>query len=208
MILNPFKTKITLYENCESMPLWNFQKYLETHDLKYFSKEHKNHRELESCMMRFYDDYLKRSKSASYIISRFGTIHKILRLTQKYNTVTLLLQAAYNYPVNGKIERLKEITEQLEKWNYKIDKEKDLFKQLEAINNRIQGIKTQIALLEDELKKEDIGEATTIENQLISVSRILELGYKLNVKKITVLEWIAYQDQAEKEVINRQKQRK
>lgn len=204
MALTFAKTKLTFYETCEDMPLWNFQKYLETSDLKYFTEELKNHKDLDDVMTRFYGDYLNKTNNAS-IINRFGIIHKILRLTSKFNTVSLIIHTLYNFPKNGNIEKFEEMISQLEKWNYKIEKNKDIFEQLEKISNRILGIKTQIQLLEDEIKTNDKEESVTIESQLITTSRILELGYKLNAKEISVLEWIEYQKQAESEIIARNK---
>jgi DNA repair exonuclease SbcCD ATPase subunit len=89
---------------------------------------------------------------------------------------------------------------ELEKWQCKIDKSKDIFEQIENINQRLQNLKTQIETIEVELKKDDNNESQSIESQLISVSRILELKYKLDAKDITVAEWVEYQKQAEKTI--------
>lgn len=201
---NTFKPIITFYDKCENMPLWNFQKYLETNDLKYFTKEFKEHKDLHDIMTAFFGEYLQLTKNQK-VVNRFGIMFKIMRLTAKYNTVMLLLKTLYNFHKNGDIEQFKGLVEQLEKWNYKIDREKDIFGQLEKISNRVQGIKTQLELLEDELKEEDVKESVTIESQLISVSRVLELGYRLNPKEITVLEWHEYQEQGRKVVKEREK---
>jgi len=204
MAINLFKTKITFYETPESMILDNFIQYLKTKDLRYFTKEHKNHKDLDRVMTEFFGHYLKLSKNNS-VINRFGIVHNILKYTAKYNTVSLILKALYNYPKDADIKQFKVLIEQLEKWNYKIDKEKDVFRQLESISNRLQGIKTKIALYEAELHDEDTTEATTIESQLISVARILELKYRLNKKEITVAEWVEYQNQATEVIKQKQK---
>ena len=201
---NIFKEKITFYDKCENMPLWNFQKYLETNDLRYFTKEFKDHKSLNDIMTAFFGEYLLLTNNQK-VIGRFGVMFKIMRLTAKYNKVMLLFKDLYNFPKKGKIEQFNELIEQLEKWNYRIDKSKDVFDQLEKISNRIQGIKTQLDLLNDELKEEDTKEAVTIESQLISVSRVLELGYRINAKDITVLEWHEYQEQCKKVISEREK---
>lgn len=201
---NIFKTNITFYDKCENMPLWNFQKYLETNDLRYFTKEFKDHKSLNDIMTDFFGEYLELTKNQK-VVNRFGTMFKIMRLTAKYNTVMLLLKTLYNFPKNGDMGKFRVLCWCLEQWNYRIDRSKDIFDQLEKISNRVQGIKTQIEILQDELKEEDKGEASTIESQLISVSRCLELGYRLNPKEITVLEWHEYQEQAKKVVKDREK---
>lgn len=186
------------------MPLWNFQKYLETSDLRYFTKEFKCHKSLESVMNTFFGEYLELTKNQK-VIQRFGIMFKVMRLTAKFNTVSLLVKTLYNFPKECKIEQFNELVLQLEKWNYRIDKNKDVFGQLEKIFERLQGIKTQIEILQDELKQDDKKESETIESQLISVSRVLELGYKLNPKEITVLEWIEYQNHAKEELKRHEK---
>jgi hypothetical protein len=154
-------------------------------------------------MTNFFGFYIELSKNNS-IINRFGIIHDIMRYRRKYQTVDLLVKTLYNFPEKGDIGQFKEFIEQLSLWNYKIDTTKDIFRQLETIHTRIQGLKTKITLLENELKEEDAKTVVTIESQMISVERGLELRYKLNSKEITVLEWIEYQKQLS-ELIERQK---
>jgi hypothetical protein len=207
MVINFLKPKVTIYDKCENLPLWNFQKYLETNDVKYFAKEHKEHKDLPDIITAFFGEYLELTKNQKIII-RFERAHKIMRLTIKYNTVSLILKTLYNYNKGLDFEIFKQLVEELQKWNYKIDKNKDIFEQLEKIYNRIQGIKTQIEVLEDELKDEDVVESSSIDGQLISVSRCLDLKYQLNAKEITVLQWIEYQKQAVLIIKERQKHKK
>jgi len=199
MAITLFKSKITFYETPQQMPLWNLLEYLKTKDLRYFTKEFKHHKDLDNIMTDFYGHYLKLTKNNS-IINRFGVIHNILKYTTKYNTVSLILKALYNFPKEGDIKQFEMLIDALEKWNYRIDRRKDVFKQLEDISNRIQGIKTKIAIYEAELEEEDKGEVSSIESQLITVGRILELKYRIEPKEITVADWVEYQKQAEESV--------
>lgn len=203
MVINFIKPKITFYEHPSKMPLYSFIQYLETRDLKFFTKEHKEHKDLFDIMTAFFGHYIELSKNNS-IVNRFGIIHDIMRYKRKYDTVDLLVKTLFNFPERGDIEQFRSFIEQLTLWNYKVDTKKDIFSQLETIHTRIQGIKTKISLLEDQLKEEDAKTVITIEAQLISVERTLELRYKLNTKEITVLDWIEYQKQAN-ELVERQK---
>lgn len=203
LLKNIFKEKITFYRKCDEMPLWNFNKYLKTNDLKYFTKEFKEHKDLQDIMTDFFGEYLELTKNQS-VVNRFGVMHKIMLLRIKYDTVTIILKALWNYPKDMPIEGFKELISALEKWNYRIDKEKDPFKQFEQIHNRLQGILTKIELLEDEITKEDVKESKTIESQMLSVSRILEL--RINAKEITVSEWVEMCKQADEVIKERQKQ--
>lgn len=129
-----------------------------------------------------------------------------MRLQGKYIAVSLILKALWNFPKEGDIKQFSDLIEQIERWNYRVDKSKDVFTQLEKISARLQGILTQIELLEDSLQKEDVKESKSIESQLLSVSRILELRYSLNAKEIMVSEWVELCKQADEVIKERQKQ--
>jgi hypothetical protein len=197
--LNWKNTSNNIYRKCDEMPLWNFQKYLETNDLKYFTKELKEVKDLHLVMNDFFVEYLELTQNNA-VYQRFSKIYKLLKLEGKYNCVTLILKSLYNYDKGLNIDMFHALTLELEKWHYKIDRAKDIFAQIESINQRLQNVKTQIEILQLELKKDDQQESQSIESQLISVSRILELKYKLNAKEITVKEWIEFQKQAEKTI--------
>jgi len=197
--LNWINTSVNIYKKCDEMPLWNFQKYLETNDLKYFTKELKEVKGLYLVMNDFFAEYLELTQNNS-VYQRFGKIYKLLKLEGKYNCVSLILKSLYNYDKGLNIDTFHALTWELEKWHYKIDRSKDIFAQIESINQRLQNVKTQIEVLQLELKKDDQQESQSIESQLISVSRILELKYKLDSKEITVKEWVEYQKQAEKTI--------
>ena len=203
IINNFFKKNLTFYRHPKDMPLISFLNYLETQDLKYFTKEEKYHKDLNEIMTIFFGYYIELSKNNS-IINRFSIIYEIMRNETKYNTMTILLKIVYNYNPKLDIEVLGKLIEQIEKWGYKIDKTKSIFSQIENISIRLQNIKTKIELLKSNLKEEDDKTVVTIESQILTVERILELGYKINKNKITVLEWIEYQMQA-KEINERNK---
>jgi hypothetical protein len=52
------------------------------------------------------------------------------------------------------------------------------------------GIVTQINILNDDLKREDV--KSNLNKELILVSMGLELGYRLDAKAISVREWLEY----------------
>ena len=98
----------------------------------------------------------------------------------------------------------------LEQWNYKIDRNKEVFEQIEKIANRIQGIKTKIELLRaklDEGQKEK-ADKPNFEKELINITRILELHHRLKIKELNVAEFIGYQKQAQEVVESQNKAKK
>lgn len=195
-LLNPKLVKY--YDNCEKMPLWNFKMFLETSDLKYFSSNLKQDSKLQNIADSFFTDYIELTNNRK-VENRYVTIFEIIRLENKYKCVSLLLNSMYYYNEKYGIETFNKMVEILEQWNYKIDKGKDIFKQLENIKNRIQGIKTKIELLRGKLDnglEKDEEKKPNFEAELINISRILELRFKLNVRDLNVAEFIGYQKQA------------
>lgn len=202
--LNWKSTSSNIYRKCDEMPLWNFQKYLETNELKYFTKELKEAKGLDIVMNDFFIEYLELTKNNS-VYRKFSNIYKLMKLEGKYKCIVLLTNSLYNYDIKYGIDTFNNLVAELDKWGYKIDIKGDIFEQLETINQRNRVLETQINALQIELKKEDKEESQSIEAQLISVSRILELNYKLNAKDITVMEWVEFQKQAELTIKNQKK---
>lgn len=208
MVKNPFiksKPKVTFYETCKEIPLYNFQKYLETSDLRYFTKEFVEHKDLHDIMTRLFGEWLELTKNNA-VINRFAKMHKMMKLDVKYRTVTTILKAIYNHRLGQK--ELDELIAQLKLWGYTLNRNKDLFEQLDTINNRLQNLRTQYEMLEIELAKEDKKESQSIEKQLIIVSKGLELNYPLKAKEITLFEWWEYQQLLKQRQIELKKQRK
>lgn len=189
------------------MPLYNFFKYTETNDTKYFTKEHVEVENIALTIEQFYNDYIEYSKNQS-IQNRFSTMFEIMRLENKYKSVYSICQAIYNF--NPKLDKkyLDSLIELLNAWNYKIDSKKELFSQLETILKRIKGIKTRIELLTDKIKTDGVKEVQSINIQLLNIERGLDLKYRLNPKEISVKDFIDYQTQAQKESNERNKKRK
>ena len=184
------------FDTCEKMPLYNFKMFIETNDLKWFSKDLKYHTELQTVADKFFTNYIELTNNQK-VQNRYVTMFEIMRLENKYRCVTILLKALYNYDKRSDMYLFNQMIELLEQWNYKIDKSKDIFKQFENINNRLQGIKTKIELLKakiDDGNKEV--EKPNFEKELLNISRVLELNYKLSIKDLNVAEFIAYQMEA------------
>jgi len=177
------------------MPLVNFRDYLSTQDLKYFTKEHKEHSELNEVVSEFWNEYLKLTDNRE-VLNRFSTMLKIEKLISKYSVCSLVLKCLFEFNSNYQsMDTFNELIEILEKNNYRIDRKKEVYEQLEKVKQRLQGIATQIELLRSTIKDNDETEAKSIESQLISVSRGLDLHYMLDITKLSVLEWIEYQKQ-------------
>jgi hypothetical protein len=191
------------------MPLYNFKMFIETNDLKWFSSNFKEDSKLQNIADLFFTDYIELTNNRK-VENRYITMFEIMRLENKYKCVSLLLKSLWHYDkLQGK-ENFDKMIDILGQWNYKIDRNKEVFEQIEKIANRIQGIKTKIELLRaklDEGQKEK-SEKPNFEKELINIVRILELRYSLKIKELNVAEFIGYQKQAQEVVESQNKAKK
>ena len=200
---------VSYYDTCEKMPLYNFKMFIETNDLKWFSSNFKEDSKLQNIADLFFTDYIELTNNRK-VENRYITMFEIMRLENKYKCVSLLLKSLWHYDkLQGK-ENFDKMIDILGQWNYKIDRNKEVFEQIEKIANRIQGIKTKIELLRaklDEGQKEK-SDKPNFEKELINIVRILELRYSLKIKELNVAEFIGYQKQAQEVVESQNKAKK
>lgn len=203
------KKSDSYFDTCKKMPLENFESFIETNDLKYFSSNLTFDTKLQNIADAFFTNYIELTNNRK-VENRYVTMFEIMRLENKFKCVSLLLNALYNYDLKLGMDGFNKMIEILEQWNYKIDRSKDVFKQIETINNRLQGIKTKIELLRGKLDEKDTEskDKPNFDAELINISRILELKYRLTVKELNVAEFIGYQQQAHQLVEQQNKIRK
>lgn len=197
------------FDTCEKMPLYNFKMFIETNNLKWFSKSFKDSSRLQNVADLFFTDYIELTNNRK-VENRYITMFEIMRLENKYKCVSLLLKSLWHYDKTLGIDGFNKMIDILEQWNYKIDRNKEVFEQIEKIANRIQGIKTKIELLRaklDEGQKEK-ADKPNFEKELINITRILELRYSLKIKELNVSEFIGYQKQAQEVVESQNKAKK
>ena len=197
------------FDTCEKMPLYNFKMFVETNDLKWFSNDLKHNDRLQNVADLFFTDYIELTNNRK-IENRYVTMFEMMRLENKYKCVSLLLKSLWHYDkLQGK-ENFDKMVDILDQWNYKIDRNKEVFEQIEKIANRIQGIKTKIELLRAKLEdgQKEKSEKPNFEKELINITRILELHYRLKIKELNVAEFIGYQKQAQEIVESQNKSKK
>lgn len=200
---------VNYFDTCEKMPLYNFKMFIETNDLKYFSSSLKEDSKLQNVADLFFTDYIELTNNRK-VENRYITMFEIMRLENKYKCVSLLLKALWHYDKTLGIGGFNKMIDILEQWNYKVDRNKEVFEQIEKIANRIQGIKTKIELLRaklDEGQKEK-ADKPNFEKELINITRILELRYSLKIKELNVAEFIGYQKQAQEVIESQNKAKK
>ena len=200
------KRKPEYYLQAKDMLLWNYLKYLETNDLRYFSDYHnkKNVKEpiidlLEQSMTAIYGEILEITKRFE-VLEKFRKTHKILKNKVKYNAVMDLIKSIYEFDNNLGREILLEKVEMIRRWGYKITNDKDLFDQLDKIAKGLQAIKTEVEVLESELIKENKNEKVSFEKERLSIEMGLELKIPIDPMKDSVERWFILLVELEKKV--------
>lgn len=192
---------IKTYNTIHTLPLFNFDRYLATKDVNWFiidydgrqkRKESDQLKKLESEIMEEYyvelDDKQFEAKLKKWA--------KIDDLQLKYNTInSVIVGFAYGFQntIQGQELRMKYI-ELLKRYKIKfpvMSSPSEDVKELTKIRSQLENIKTQIKMIQDELKVEGKSQKHNLYKQLRIVS--LALGQKdvANPKEITVAQWIA-----------------
>jgi len=190
--------QIEYFEELDELYLYNWDRYLATNNNNWFIKGFDGRQKIISneklieLEAKFQDSYFNLLNDASFMI-KLQKWAKIEALNTKYNAIiTILNRLKIGFSLDQQEIRAKLVTT-LNKAGFKIsimgDYEEDL-KEIDTVFNKAQSIKTQIDIIQAELKEESIQEKQSLQKQLIIVSQGLQLGYRLNPKEISVVEWI------------------
>jgi hypothetical protein len=188
------------YNSIDVLPLYNFDKYRNTKDLNWFiqgfdGRQTKIHTlELEMCEKTILDEYFKAIDDRSFS-SRLQKLTQIEDLKLKYNVVKMLINRMWLGFADSQMEMRLIFIQQLAKHGRgfsipEINSKDGDAEELVKVNNAAEGIKTRIHLLENELKKDEVKESSSLAKQLQIATIGLQYPYRLNPKEITVSEWI------------------
>lgn len=192
------KTEMQYYNSIETLPLYNWDKYLSTKDLNWFIIGFDGRQtkivndELKQLEAKLQDEYFLAINDRSFSI-KLQKWAKIDNLTTKYNVVMILVQRMWKGFAENQMETRYLFIEQLNLHGFPMPKINTLSgdaEELMNISQEMQGIKNKIILLQNELKEEGKKETTSLQKQLIIVAIALGINYRLNSKEITTLEWI------------------
>lgn len=194
------KTELATYKSIDDLILYNFDRYMATKDNNWFiigytGREAKiESEELNLIEEIILEEYFTAIDDRGFK-NKLQTWAKIDNLVAKYTIVYNLIEVfslGFELTTEGQEMRYKYI-KMLEAYRFKIplmnSPHGDMM-ECERILNELQGIKTQIALLQNSLKEESKTEKVKLQKQLLIVSIALNIGYRLNPKEITVSEWV------------------
>ena len=198
-IIEEKEINIEYYENLEELPLYNWDRSQYTSDDNWFiigfnGRQPKiNNEKLFQLKVLFLDEYYT---STAIDNTRIQKIARIEYLKLKYDAIITVIDLIKHNLDNFDYESRYKNIKILEKLGFKIPligTYEDDCLELTKIFDVVQGIKTQIKILTDEVR-EGIStienKKSTLNKELILVSKGLELGYMLNAKEISVNYWI------------------
>lgn len=190
------------YSTIEDLILYRWEKYTQTKDNNWFLVDYDGRekkiqsKELTKVEKSLIDQYFKAVGDRKFS-GKMQKWAKIEALETKYSVVNMLISGMMKLITNedrasDSDTRLRYVVN-LKKWGFKIPEINSLQSDLRLLfqyRTALEGIKTQIAIISEEIKDDSLKESTPLLKQL----RIVEIGlgyaYRLDPKKITLAEWI------------------
>jgi len=188
------------YSLIEDLTLYRWDKYTSTKDNNWFLVDYDGRqkklpievlKEVEDSLI---EQYFKAIDDRSFGV-KIQKWAKIDSLRTKYQVVESLLQCmwmGFGNEVKEQEQRYSVVTE-LKKWGFKFPVLNNVESDQQLIidyRNALEGIKTQIGIISNELQEDGKKETQSLQKQLQIATIGLQYPYRLNPKEITVVEWI------------------
>ena len=182
----------------EDLTLYKWDKFLITNDANWFRLDFDgrqtkiNTDKLHKCKEEIIEEYTKFVNDPSFA-NKLKVWSKIDWLKTKYYYTKSLLNVMWNGFGNDQMHIRLQVVNALKSWGLKIpeittsEEEKEIILQYMQVT---EGIKTQIEILKKEVHDEAKQESRNLYDDMLSVSRALQLGYRINAKEVTLPEWI------------------
>jgi len=198
--MKKIESELKCYEGIEDLILYNFDRYMATKDNNWFIIGYSGREtKIESESLKLIEETILEEYFTAIddrgFKNKIQTWAKIDNLVTKCTIVSELINVismGFDLSVEGQEMRFKFI-KMLEAYRFKMplmnSPHGDML-ECERILNELQGIKTQIAILQNGLKEDSKQEKITLQRQLQIATIALSYPYRLNPKEITVAEWI------------------
>lgn len=187
---------MNIYDSIETLPLYNWDKYLNTKDTNWFLVDFDGRQKkvdpLLDVEIKIIDEYFKAldDRSLSIKLQKWA---KIDNLITKYNVVNHLLDRLSMGFADMQLDTRLLFIKELKKYGFKmseVNSEEGDIEDIIRIREEAKGLKTKIKLIEMELNEESKKESMSLYKQLQIATLSLGYSYKLNPKDITLREWI------------------
>lgn len=196
--MRPNKKEIELYTSIETLLLYNWDRYLATKDNNWFIIGYDGRQtKIQSQVLTqleadLQDEYFKEINDNDFT-KKLQKWAKISNLTVKYNYVSSVLQTMWLGFGDTEMELRLKYVDMLAKWGFIMSKVNTIdgdSVELTRINQELQGVKTQIKILQDELQQDGVQENKSLGLQLKIMTKALGFTVGLNAKELTVKEWV------------------
>lgn len=189
---------IEYYDSLEVLPLYNWDRYTVTRDnnwliIDFNGRQSKiDNEELTALEGKLQEEYFKLVDDRTFV-KKLQKWAKIDNLRTRYNVIAMLCQRLWLGFGDMQMDLRQNYIEIINKFGFDmplINTIEGDAEEIAKITNSMQNIKTQIEMLESELKTDDKKQTYSLNKQMVLVSLGLGLAYKINSKETTVSEWI------------------
>lgn len=196
-----------IYKSTETLPIYNFEKILETNDLRFLLKDY-DHEE-DSKPLKMSDEMLLSSifkvilKEYSYLSGAKEIMRKmksqfyIKELEIKITIIEELLDIFVKFGESTQLVLLNDLD-----LGIRFDEGGNEDKKVLSIKSKLSGLKTKLRLkkntYEAKYKPKENVSSNSIFKTAIQISRALELGFVIDLKKTSVASWLYYLEECKK----------
>jgi len=189
---------IEYYDSIEVLPLYNWDRYTTTRDnnwliIDFNGRQPKiDNEELTALEGKLQEEYFKAVDDRTFV-KKLQKWAKIDNLRTRYNVIAMLCQRLWLGFGDMQMELRQNYIEIINKFGFSmplINTVEGDAEEIAKITNAMQNIKTQIEMLESELKTDEKKQTYSLNKQMVLVSLGLGLAYKIDAKQTTVSEWI------------------
>ena len=189
---------IEYYDSIEVLPLYNWDRYTTTRDnnwliIDFNGRQPKiDNEELTALESKLQEEYFKAVDDRTFV-KKLQKWAKIDNLRTRYNVIAMLCQRLWLGFGDMQMELRQQYIEIINKFGFNmplINTVEGDAEEIALITNSMQNIKTQIEMLESELKTDEKKQTYSLNKQMVLVSLGLGLAYKIDAKQTTVSEWV------------------
>jgi len=189
---------IEYYDSIEVLPLYNWDRYTTTRDnnwliINFNGRQPKiDNEELTALEGKLQEEYFKAVDDRTFV-KKLQKWAKIDNLRTRYNVIAMLCQRLWLGFGDMQMELRQNYIEIINKFGFNmplINTVEGDAEEIALITQSMQNIKTQIEMLESELKTDEKKQTYSLNKQMVLVSLGLGLAYKIDAKHTTVSEWI------------------
>ena len=189
---------IEYYDSIEVLPLYNWDKYTTTRDNNWLIVDFNGRQpktsndDLTALESKLQEEYFKAVDDRTFV-KKLQKWAKIDNLRTRYNVIAMLCQRLWLGFGDMQMELRQQYIEIINKFGFNmplINTVEGDAEEIALITNSMQNIKTQIEMLESELKTDEKKQTYSLNKQMVLVSLGLGLAYKIDSKQTTVSEWI------------------